>query len=211
MKPIHLNLASRPYRDYRPVYAVVVLASLLAAFLMLNNIDTYYRYIRETKNTRAEIARVEAQAQQERRLEQQARQRLAGVDLGRLDTKTRFVNVKLAERAFSWSSLLDDLESVLADDVRLLSVAPTFDKDGQITLIMEFQSKSADGLTTTLSRMNRNPRFVNPFPSHDTMLEGGYAFDLRTQYVPRGPQVPILRTGSPKTTAAATVPKEVRP
>ena len=35
MKPIHLNLARRPYRDYRPVYAVVVLASLLAAFLML--------------------------------------------------------------------------------------------------------------------------------------------------------------------------------
>ena len=43
MKPIHLNLASRPYRDYRPVYAVVVLLSLATAFLMLNNIETYYR------------------------------------------------------------------------------------------------------------------------------------------------------------------------
>ena len=31
VKPIHLNLASRPYRDYRPVYAVVVLMSLLIA------------------------------------------------------------------------------------------------------------------------------------------------------------------------------------
>ena len=31
MKPLHLNLASRPYRDYRPVYAAVVVMSLLTA------------------------------------------------------------------------------------------------------------------------------------------------------------------------------------
>ena len=56
MKPIHLNLAARPYRDYRPVYAAVVVMSLLAAFLMLNNVETYYRYIHETKATRAKKA-----------------------------------------------------------------------------------------------------------------------------------------------------------
>jgi hypothetical protein len=43
VKPIHLNLAARPYRDYRPVYAVVVLLSLLTAFLMLNNVESNYR------------------------------------------------------------------------------------------------------------------------------------------------------------------------
>ena len=41
MKPIHLNLARRPYRDYRPVYAVVVLSSLLIAFLMISTIPTF--------------------------------------------------------------------------------------------------------------------------------------------------------------------------
>ena len=41
MKPLHLNLASRPYRDYRPVYAAVVAMSLVTAFLMLNNVETY--------------------------------------------------------------------------------------------------------------------------------------------------------------------------
>ena len=66
MKPIHLNLAARPYRDYRPLYAVVVAASLLIAFLMLNNIDTYYRYVRETRTTRQEIETLERQIRAER-------------------------------------------------------------------------------------------------------------------------------------------------
>ena len=43
MKPLHLNLASRPYRDYRPVYATVVVMSLVTAFLMLYPVETGYR------------------------------------------------------------------------------------------------------------------------------------------------------------------------
>jgi type IV pilus assembly protein PilN len=199
LKPIHLNLASRPYRDYRPVYAVVVGASLLAAFLMLNNIDTYYRYIRETKNTRAEIDRVEAQAQQERVREEAARQRLGGLDLVRLDNQTHFVNEKLAERAFSWSGLLDELESVLADDVRLISVAPSFKSDGTISLALQFASKSSDGMITTINRMNRDPRFANTFPKSENTLADGIQFDLMTQYIPQGPRVAIVRSNAGQT------------
>jgi type IV pilus assembly protein PilN len=201
LKPIHLNLASRPFRDYRPVYAVIVVASLLAAFLMLNNIDTYYRYIRETKNTRAEIERIEAQAAQERRQEQASRQRLTGIDLGRLDDQSHFVNAKLSERAFSWSNLLDDLEDVLSDDVRLISVGPSFGKDGSIDLALQFVSKSGDGMLTTINRMNRNPRFARPFPKSEVVVDGGYQFDLSAQYIPRGPRQAILRAGSTPTGA----------
>ena len=64
MKPIHLNLASRPYRDYRPVYAVVVVLSLVTAFLMLNNIETYYRYKHDTRNTSTKISQIDTQIRQ---------------------------------------------------------------------------------------------------------------------------------------------------
>ena len=197
MKPIHLNLASRPYRDYRPVYAVVVLMSLLAAFLMLNNIETYYRYIHDTKNIRAKIAGVEAQTQRERQLEASVQQQLANIDLRRLDAQTKFVNSKLEERAFSWSILLDELESVLADDVRLVSVSPSFDDDGTIQLSLVFQSKSADGLTTTINRMNGDPQFRNPFPKSESVVEGiGWMFTLDVEYLPTvagGAKTAVLR------------------
>ena len=186
MKPIHLNLASRPYRDYRPVYAVVVVMSLLTAFLMLNNIDTYYRYIHETQNTRARIAGLEAQAQQERQRAQAVQQRMAGLDLELLDAQSKFVNAKLSERAFSWSALLDELESVMADDVRLISIAPSFAEKGPVQLQMQFESKSGDGLTTTINRMNNDPQFRNPFPSSETALPtGNFGFSLTADYIPR--------------------------
>jgi hypothetical protein len=188
VKPIHLNLASRPYRDYRPVYAVVVLLSLATAFLMLNNIETYYRYIHETRSTRAKIAQVEEQARVEKQKEEQARQRLQGLDLKRLDQQTKFINAKLAERAFSWSRLLDELESILADDVRLMAVAPTFNPDLGIILSLQFQAKSADGMITTINRMNLDPQFQDAFPSSETRDEGGiYTFQITAKYLPEEP------------------------
>lgn len=188
MKPIHLNLASRPYRDYRPVYAAVVLMSLLTAFLMLNNIDTYYRYLHETRTTRAKIAQREAQAAQERQRETAAKQRLATIDLAQLDDQTRFINMKLAERAFSWSLLLDDLESVLANNVRLISVAPSFSKEesGAIDLKLNFEAKESDGMIETINRMHAHPKFARPFPANETQQDGRFTFDLSVAYFPTG-------------------------
>jgi len=188
VKPIHLNLASRPYRDYRPVYAVVVALSLLTAFLMLNNVETYYRYTHATKSTRAKIAQVEAQARLEREREQATVQRMKSLDLVRLGKQTKFINAKLAERAFSWSTLLDELESVLADDVRIVSVSPQFLENGRIDLNLNFQTKSGDGMITTINRMNRDPQFEGAFPRSETAVAGGtYTFDLTVQYLPPAP------------------------
>lgn len=192
MKPLHLNLAARPYRDYRPVYAAVVILSLLSAFLMLNNVETYYRYTRDTQSTRAKIAQMEAQTAQEREREASVQQRIKGLDLGRLGAQTKFVNAKLAERAFSWSALLDELESVLVDDVRLLSVTPRFNPGG-IELALSFASKNADGMIKTINRMHADPQFRNPFPSSQSQAEGGgYLFSLTVQYVP-----PVMSGGVP--------------
>lgn len=185
MKPLHLNLASRPYRDYRPVYATVVVMSLVAAFLMLNNVETYYRYTRDTQSTRTKIAMIENQTRQERDRGAAIQRRIKGLDLGRLGAQTKFVNAKLAERAFSWSLLLDELESVLTDDVRLITVVPRFDTDGKINLSLNFASKSADGMIKTINRMNADPQFRNPFPSRQTETEGGgFVFTLSVQYAP---------------------------
>jgi type IV pilus assembly protein PilN len=198
VKPIHLNLASRPYRDYRPVYAVVVGMSLLAAFLMLNNVETYFRYIRETQSTRAKIETVEAQARSERERADIAQRRIKNLDLALLDRQTRFINAKLAERAFSWSTLLDELESVVADDVRLVSVAPTFGENGEINLDMSFQAKTGDGMLSTIRRMQNDPQFRDPFPRVESQMEGGYQFQLTAKYLPPAmqPADDVVRTST---------------
>jgi hypothetical protein len=185
VKPIHLNLAARPYRDYRPVYAVVVTLSLLTAFLMLNNIETWYRYKHDTSSTSEKIDSVEAKIRKERELQDIAQRKLRALDLSTLDAQTRFVNAKLAERAFSWSTLLDELESVIPQDVRLSSVAPSFAPDGTIALALNFEAKGPTGMITTINRMNADPQFSNAFPSQEQLQQGGtYVFNLNATYTP---------------------------
>lgn len=184
MKPIHLNLASRPFRDYRPVYAVVVIMALLTAFLALNNVDTFLRYRSETKTTRANIAKLEQQIADEQGQTQTLTQRLKGVDLKLLTSQTEFANAQLAERAFSWSELLDRLERVLPPDVKLQSVSPTFSKDGLVHLSMTCVTKTGEGLTATINRFNADQHFANAFPANETQGVGEYRISLGVDYRP---------------------------
>ena len=185
MKPLHLNLASNPYRDYKPVYAVVVAMSLLIAFLMLQNIDTYYRYVSETKSTRAKIAQVESEAAKEQRVAQSIDERMRSLDVTSLNQQTRFINSQLAERAFSWSELLDRLERVMPGDVRITSIQPSFETTGLVHLEMMCEAKTAEGLVMTLNRFNGASQFSNPFPHGENRQPAGtFQFGIGVDYKP---------------------------
>src|SRR2546430_12950258 len=128
VKALHLNLASRPYRDYKPVYAVVVITSLAIAFLMLNNVETYYRYVNETQSTRALIAKRDSEAAEEHRRAAAADAQLHRVDLTSLDIETKVINARLPQRALSWSELLDRLEHRMPDHGRNPHNTPSVSK-----------------------------------------------------------------------------------
>jgi type IV pilus assembly protein PilN len=184
VKPIHLNLAARPYRDYRPIYAVVIATSILIAFLMLNNLDTYVRYVHDTRTTRNEITSIQAQIQQEHRRAEAATRDTSTIDLLSLSKEAKFVNTQLAQRAFSWSELLDQLEAVLPDNVRITSISPQFADNGLVHLSLACEGKSPDTLLTTINRLQRDPHFSNPFPTNQESTPSGYRFGLGVDYRP---------------------------
>jgi hypothetical protein len=184
VKPIHLNLASRPYRDYRPLYAVVVAGSLLIAWMLLNNIETYYRYVNETQATRAEIDKLDAETAKEKQRADDAKNRIRGINLTALDLQTKFINSEIAERAFSWSELLDRLETVLAPNARILTIAPSFDKTGLVHLELSCEAKTSEGMTEMMTRFNLDPHFAKPFPHQETATPNGYSFTVGVDYIP---------------------------
>jgi hypothetical protein len=184
LKPLHLNLAKQPYRDYRAVYAVVVVMSLLIALLMLNNIDTYYRYKTETKTTRATTAKLEAQADQEKARATAADNQLRSYNLTALGNETQFINARLAERAFSWSELLDRLEDILPQNVRINNIAPSFQNNAYVHLEMSFDAKTPDGMLTTITNLQKNRQFANPFPHNESQTDKGYAFTVGVDFKP---------------------------
>jgi Tfp pilus assembly protein PilN len=185
LKPLHLNLAAKPYRDYRPFTLVMAAGSLLFFGLAYVNVDTYLRYKTATKQTTATIARLDGQIAEEHHKTDEVNARIGKVDVKLLQARTAFANVQLAERAFSWSELLDRLEHVLPDDVRIEGVAPKFEKGGLVHLALNCHGKGTDSMVRTIGSFNRDSHFANAFPKVETREENKeFRFELDVDYRP---------------------------
>lgn len=184
MKALHLNLASRPFRDYRPVWTAVAAMGLVSVVLVLYNAHTAYRYFVNTKTTRSEIDRLQRETAAEKRRTEALQTEVRQVDRKRLNNQSEFINAQIAERAFSWSSLLDHLERVVPKDVRLLNLNPSVTKEGT-QLQMTCLAKSSNGLVEMLRRMQSDPHFIGPFPRSEDVLDNGlHQFSIETAYRP---------------------------
>lgn len=190
MRALHPNLATRPYRDYRPVWAVAGTFILLTAALLAYNAQTAWRYFATTQETRGEIEKLEQEIARERERATAARQAVARYDTETLQQRSLFVNERIAERAFSWSALLDDLESVLPNDVRLTRLTPKPIRGGGYLISMDCVSKSEDGMVSLIRRFFGNPKFARPTPTSEAVSdEGLYVFSINVEYQPRTPGV----------------------
>lgn len=184
MKALHPNLASRPYRDYRPVWTVVAVLAILSVALLVYNAQTAYRYFATTSDTRAEIAEIEASIAKERQATQVARQQAARFDSPQVRRRAQFVNTQIAQRAFSWNQLLDDLEAVFPPDVRLVSLSPSVERTDEVTLQMSCLARNDDGMVELIQNMFQSPKFVRPFPANQSSSQGLHQFIISTQYRP---------------------------
>ncbi|MFA6958199.1 MAG: hypothetical protein WC538_20215 [Thermoanaerobaculia bacterium] len=188
MKTIHLNLASKPYRDFRVFYAALGGAALVALVLMSYNIATAWHYLVDTKEARTEIAALETETAHERETAESMEARIAAIDTVALDEKARFINSQIRERVFSWSSLMQRLETLLPGDVRLTTLNPTVEEDGTVQLSLSCVSRKSDGLVTLLDRLYADPAFKNAFPSSDNAQpDGTHRIEISTMYLPSGP------------------------
>lgn len=185
MKPLHLNLASRPYRDDRPFYVAVIALVALTGFLLVNNIATAYDYLENTRTTRAEITRIERAIAVENQKAESAEQQIRNVNLQSLNTQTSYINTQIAERAFSWTKLLDALERTVPNDVRLLSLNPAVDeKTGLTSLQLQCVAKDSEGMVKLLRNLITNPVFRGAYPLNETRQDDGtYRFSVSVEYL----------------------------
>jgi type IV pilus assembly protein PilN len=188
VRTFHLNLASRPYRNYRPVWLVAAVLAVASAIFLVNNAQTAYHYFVNTKTTRGEIDRLQKESTEESRKAKEIQDQIRRFDRKALNSQSKFINAQIAERAFSWSELLDQLERVVPADVRLVSLNPSISDDGKTRLRMTCLAKSASALPILIKRLQGDPHFKHPFPkTEETREDGLQLFTIETDYQP-GPR-----------------------
>ena len=111
--------------------------------------------------------------------------------------RVNFVNSQIAERAFSWSALLDQLERVLPNDVRITSLSPSVTENGVTHLRLECTAKNSGAVITFLNRLLADDHFTRPLPRTEEATPEGQLFTLEVDYLPNG-SAAVLTTTSPE-------------
>lgn len=199
-----LNLARRPFINTRPVARVSLLLWVLGFLLLLGNISLYWNYLAGSGEKRSDLDRLEAKIQQQERTNGELERRLQSLDLTQQNRQVRYLNQKIAERTFEWSTLFDELAKVLPDQVRLTSLSPSGIlqdderrlgedqgpglRQTRVQLVIHGEAKSDEAFLHFVDRLFEPP-FEDPDFSRKSREDNDRVkFDLRVTYIPDQPE-----------------------
>jgi hypothetical protein len=210
VKPIALNLASRPFRNnlvvgllLGSIGAALVGGTAFNLYVYLSYGASYARLQHDQAEDRARITALQAE---EKRLVQEIKSR----NFKQAYERGKIANDLIRKSAFSWTALFNTLETVVPPDVVMTAIRPNITGDG-IVLRIEGVAKNSEAFRTLQDRLLRHPSFAKVFPSNEKHLNPSLpdvTFLLTCDYVPP-PAVPAVLTAQADAAAGAAAPDQV--
>ncbi|ALC17171.1 type II secretion system assembly protein PulN [Desulfuromonas soudanensis] len=153
---LNLNLASRAYVNRQALFlCYTLLIALLTVFLLLLG-NSYYRL-------HADNGRIAAQLEEINRdlgFQGSASQEITSPAYQKLQERVALANQLLVKDSFRWTALLDHLEEVVTDGVRIRSIQPDY-RQGGLKLIGV--ARGLGDLRSFLDRLIASPHFSEVF------------------------------------------------
>jgi hypothetical protein len=185
------NFARRPFQDDRPIYVLAGALFLAGALLAVANLRLFSEFRRQVADTRADVETLQERQRRADQKTQAARTALSSYKVSALAEESRGLSRILAERRFSWTTLLSRLERTLPPDVGLAQLTPSFEQQGQpgqVTLGMQLSARTREAVVKTVAALSRDPAFTEIELRSETALEAGgpdpIQFMLSCQYDP---------------------------
>ena len=198
-----LNLARRPFANLRPLRRLSIALWTVGGVATIAAVWLYALYLSGSAEKRAELRRLEESATAETGRIASLEGELQRFDLRAQNSEIAYLNDRIAERTFAWSTLFDDLAQVLPWDVRIVSLSPLSilpdrraqqqGKSGGESFALRLTGTARDGeaLLTLLDRMYGNPAFDRPDLQQERRQNGEeLAFNLTVTYRPQRQAAP---------------------
>ena len=180
---LRTNLATRPFYNERAVQAVVLLVAVLVVAATFFNVWQLASLTRRDRALGAESDAADARAQTLRQQITQARSGLDGERLVAVAAAVREANAAIDGRTFSWTAVLNWLETKLPPDVRIASITPRVDVGGRFVLAFKVEGESVEAIDTLLSALEATGRFDELLVRQERETdEGTIAADLEGFY-----------------------------
>ncbi len=216
---ITLNLATRPFIELRPLFARLRLA--MAALVVL---AVLFGVALHLLSARASAAQAQMDALRSRtavfeqeRQSNEARMRQPQ-NMSVLE-RSQFLNALFAQKSFSWTAVMMDLETVLPAGVQVTSIDPSITKEGDVLIRLRVVG-DRDRAVQLVRNLESSHRFLAPRLSNESAqtqdsggglaggprgvnatpvaaaAPGGVEFDILSGYNPL-PAIPLKKARVP--------------
>jgi Tfp pilus assembly protein PilN len=156
---VPINLASEPFRRDRQVYVGSAFAglALVAALIVLVSLSSTER--REKHETQASLDRVNRELKSLRgeqvKLDAQMRQPGNEVALDRIVLLNELIKLK----STSWTKIFSDLEKVVPENVRILSIRPSINSRDEVFLDMQVAADAPEQVIAFILKLEGSDVF----------------------------------------------------
>ncbi len=185
---LHLNLASKPFRNYTILY--VFFGMLLAAvlFMIVANVWIYLSSHSKAVKLENSISNdIKTITEYEREIKD-IDSTLKMIKFKELNEEVGFINTLLKERSFSWTLLFNELERLLPMSVQIRNIVPNV-RENEITVKLTCSAKTPMDVIAFIQNLEDSGTFYEVFPTHEKdefkeKLKTGIDFSLDMKYLP---------------------------
>ena len=187
MRPLEINLATRPFRNNTLYWAGFGSATLVLAVLTSVNLWLFFRSGSSVHQYEQEVVVKQQKRDPLARDEQRLSVKLAKLDFNGLRQEAEFANDAIRRRIFSWTELFNRLEEVVPPDVMMTALRPEIQAEG-ISIVAEGIAKNQEGLLDLEENLIQSAYFARIYPGSERREQRGgeLHFSLKFDYLPPG-------------------------
>jgi type IV pilus assembly protein PilN len=160
---LDINLASQPYEDARQFWlrwgTALAAASILTLILLVSTVTGWYNARRDHQ----QISELRAQIAQRDQKRREAEAFLSRPENRTTRDQSQFINQLIERKSFSWTRVLEDLETVMPTRVHLVSIHPELDDDNQLAIKMVVAGDSRERAIELARRMEESRHFTRTY------------------------------------------------
>lgn len=194
---ISINLATRPFVELKPVLVRLRLAMALLALLAVGLSVWLYLWGRRERAAAEQMDALVRQTDAFRQERAANESRMRQPENRTVLERAQFLNGVFAQKAFSWTSVMMELERVLPAGVQVTNIEPAVAANGDVTIHLRV-SGPRELAVELIRNLEKSRQFLQPRLMNETAQtqETGRAIPVN-QGVPGGVQFDILSGYNP--------------
>jgi Tfp pilus assembly protein PilN len=170
---LRTNLSTKPFYNERAIHSVLAFIAIVVIALTVFNVAQIVLLSRRQSDLSRRAAEGENRARELRSHAASVRQSVDPKQLDAISGAAREANVLIGQRLFSWTDLLNRLETTLPEEVRITAMRPRVEKDGSVTVVMAVVGRRVEDIDRFMANLETNGAFADVYAREEAASEEG--------------------------------------